>query len=104
MQDRSECPAQQVSEKDRTLSGLLRQARIFEALDAQLQGHLSSGLRGQLRVACVRDRTLVLAANTPAWASRARLESAQILEAMRPLWPGELSSCQVVVAPSTAER
>ena len=81
------------------LSRLLRAQRLFEALDREIQPALSEICRNQLRVACVEGDTLVLAAPSSAWASRARMEAKEALAAARKLWPGELKQVRVIVAP-----
>lgn len=81
------------------LKRLLRAERLFAALDAQIQPHLSELARGQLRVACVQDETLVLAAQSSAWATRARLEAPTALTAAQQLWPAPISKVRVIVAP-----
>ena len=81
------------------LNRLLRAERQFAALDAQIQLHLSDLARGQLRVACVQDGTLVLAAQSSAWATRARLEAQAALAAAQQLWPAPIYKVQVIVAP-----
>lgn len=81
------------------LARTLRAQSLFEALDRKLRPAFSSGCREQVQVACVRDDTLVLAATSPAWASRARLEAPGILEAARRIWPGTLKGVQVIVVP-----
>ncbi|TVQ34615.1 MAG: DUF721 domain-containing protein [Wenzhouxiangella sp.] len=92
-----------VSAGHRGLAGLLRRARAFEALDARLQPLLPENARGQIRVACVEGETLVLAATSPAWSSRARLEAPRLLEAAADLWPTELRSTRVIVTPLNLE-
>ncbi len=85
------------------LAGLIRAQRLFEALDGAIQPGLSEPLRRHLRVACVDQGTLVLAAQSSAWASRARLEAAAALDAARALWPGPIRQVKVIVAPWHAE-
>jgi hypothetical protein len=87
----------------RPLARLLRAQRLFEALDEEIQPALSEACRNRLRVACVEGETLILAAPSSAWASRARLEAATALTAARKLWPGELRQVRVIVAPWNVE-
>lgn len=103
MNDRSERPLHDIQNDDSTLSGLLRRAHSFQALDQQLQRQLPEAMRGHVHVACVRDQTLVLAAESAAWATRARLEADRWLTQIKPLWPTPLSSCQVVVGPKNKD-
>jgi hypothetical protein len=82
---------------DRTLSTLLRAGRMFDELDRRLQPVLSETLRGKVQVACVDGDYLVLAADSPAWATRARLEAPVLLEAAREIWPRDLNHWRVIV-------
>ena len=81
------------------LARVLRAQRLFEALDREIQPSLSDLCRNQVRVACVEGETLVLAARSSAWASRARMEQVAALSAARKVWPGELKQVRVIVAP-----
>lgn len=100
-------PLKRTAEKDlseildahRPMARLLRAQRLFEALDREIQPALSDLCRGRLRVACVDDETLVLAAPSSAWASRARMEANTALSAARQVWPGKLTQVRVIVAP-----
>lgn len=89
-----------VSSGHRGLAGLLRQARAFDALDARLQPLLPENARGKIRVACIEGETLVLAATSPTWSSRARLEAPTLLEAAASLWPTPLKNTRVIVVPN----
>ncbi|NDY96679.1 DciA family protein [Wenzhouxiangella limi] len=80
------------------LQRLVRAQRVFEALDAKIQPALSQAVRGRIRVACVDGETLVLAADSPVWASRARLEADHALEIARTVWPEALTKVRVIVA------
>ncbi|MFP4207179.1 MAG: DciA family protein [Wenzhouxiangella sp.] len=81
------------------LQRLLRAERAFEALDARIQPLLPDTARGHIRIACVDQSVLVIAAASSTWASRARLEAGRILEAAQALWPEELCSTKVIVSP-----
>lgn len=87
---------------DRSAGGLqqaLRRAETYLALNARLAPELPDGLRDHLRVACVEDEMLVLAAGSPAWATQARFHQARLLEVARELWPQPLRGVRVIVAP-----
>ncbi len=86
------------------LARTLRLQRLFEALDGEVQPALTGSCRGHVRVACVDSGTLVLAADSPAWASRGRLEAAAVLDAARAVWPEALKRVQVIVAPPPEQR
>lgn len=94
---RPEASAQDIAEEDRQLSALMRAARAFEALDQRIQAVLSDASRGRIHVACVSDGQLVLAADSSAWATRARLEADTCLEAAREVWPSDIGSVKVIV-------
>ena len=97
---RPEFSAQSIAGKDRQLSTLMRAAQAFQALDQHIQPILSDRARGRVRVACVDQDQLVLAAQSPTWASLARLEAEACLEAARAVWPREIKSVKVVVVHS----
>jgi hypothetical protein len=99
---RPESSAQDIAGKDRQLATLMRAAQAFEALDRRVQAVLSDTSRGRVRVACVNQGELVLAAESPAWATRARLEAACCLEAAREVWPQAIRSVKVIVQQSPA--
>ena len=81
------------------LSRTLRAQRSFEALDRQVRPALSVAAREQVSVACVEGDTLVLAARSSVWASRARLESSAALQAAGAVWPQALTRVRVIVVP-----
>lgn len=99
MESAAEKPLSDLVSSARPLERVLRAQRQFEALDHAIQSGLSETIRGRLRVACVDQDTLVLAAQSSAWASRARLEANAVLAAARVLWPAPLRQVRVIVAP-----
>jgi len=80
------------------VAALAKQAGKLEALDRALRQTLSSPLREQVRFANFRGDRLVFLASSPAWASRLRLQQAQILAAARAIG-ANASSVTVKVAP-----
>jgi hypothetical protein len=80
------------------VAALAKKAARLEALDRALRQTLSSPLREQVRFASLRDDRLVFLASSPAWASRLRLQQAQILAAARAIGT-HASSVIVKVAP-----
>ena len=99
MERRAEKSLTAVVETTDPLQRLLRAQRIFDALDQKIQPVLSDATRGNVFVARVHGSTLVLAARSPAWASRARLEAQSALQAARTVWPEALDNVQVIVSP-----
>lgn len=83
---------------DGRLSALIRASRMFDELDRRLQPQLPESLRGKVQVACVDEDVLVIAAASSAWASRARLEAPNMLEAAREIWPQDLRNWRVIVS------
>jgi hypothetical protein len=77
---------------------LAKKAGKLEALDRALRQTLPSPLREQVRFANIRDDRLVFLASSPAWASRLRLQQAQILAAARAIG-ANAGSVTVKVAP-----
>jgi hypothetical protein len=80
------------------VAALAKQAGKLEALDRALRQTLPSPLREQVRFANLRNDRLVFLASSPAWASRLRLQQAQILAAARAIG-ANASSVTVKVAP-----
>lgn len=80
------------------VAALAQKAGKLEALDRALRQTLPSPLREQVRFANFRDDRLVFLASSPAWASRLRLQQAQILAAARAIG-ANASSVTVKVAP-----
>lgn len=97
MESRSEKDLASIVGNNRELSTLLRAGRMFDELDRRLQPMLPESLRGKVQVACVDEDVLVLAAESSAWGSRARLHASELLEAARQIWPNELTSWRVIV-------
>ena len=80
------------------VAALAKKAGKLEALDRALRQTLPSPLREQVRFANLRDDRLVFLASSPAWASRLRLQQAQILAAARAIG-ANAGSVTVKVAP-----
>jgi hypothetical protein len=62
------------------LAALVEQARRLEAWDRRLRAILPPRLANECRLANVRKRQLVFLAQSPAWASKLRLLSRQLLD------------------------
>lgn len=80
------------------VAALAKKAAKLEALDRALRQMLPPLLREQVRFANFRDDRLIFLASSPAWASRLRLQQAQILAAARAIG-ANAGSVTVKVAP-----
>lgn len=100
MEEKSEKSLEQVAGADRRLDTLLKAGRLFDALDQHIQPVLPEAARGRIQVACVEDDCLVLAAASPAWASRARLLAQTILNEANRHLPEALKRTRVIVVES----
>src|SRR5690625_7866896 len=58
---------------------LLATAHALNRMDARLRKALPDSLRSHIGLDCLEDNTLVLAATSPDWASRARLITSDLL-------------------------
>lgn len=94
---------EQITGRHRGLGRLLERARDFDRLDREIQAQLPDSMRGRIRVACIEDDCLVLAAAGPAWASRARLMADELLNETNRHLPKPLSRTRVVVVPTMTE-
>jgi len=61
-------------------SGLIAQARLLMALEQQLRRVLPAQLQAHCRLLAVNGQTLVLAADSPAWAVRLRFHTYQLVK------------------------
>lgn len=88
---------------DAGLHALTTRARQLERLDGEVR-RLLPELGGHCRVANVRRGTLVLQADSPAWASRLRYQTRSLLGQLQHRGYANLNAVQVRIAPATAER
>ncbi|QOC23204.1 DUF721 domain-containing protein [Wenzhouxiangella sp. AB-CW3] len=102
MEDKPERNLEQVASADRRLQKLIEAGRLFDRLDRLVQPTLPEPARGHIRVACIEGRCLVLAAGSPAWASRARLLADSVLETVNRQLPEPLEQTRVIVVESMA--
>lgn len=89
-----------VAAGDSGLHQLLQAARFFDRLDEQIQPCLPEQMRGMIRIACVEGDCLVIAADSPAWASRARLLADELLNEANRHLDKPLARTRVTVVPS----
>ncbi|MCP4041693.1 MAG: DUF721 domain-containing protein [Gammaproteobacteria bacterium] len=79
---------------------LVRQAGYLEQVNRSLQIYLEPALRGHCIVANIRKETLVLQADSPAWASRLRFLGPSILQNLSRNFGWEnVSRTKVIVRP-----
>lgn len=88
-----------VSESHDGLGRLLATARALDRLDASLRQVLPGSMRDHIGLACIEDKTLVLAATSPAWASRARLMAEDLLKEANRQLDERLEGTRVIVVP-----
>ena len=72
------------------LRHLLHRAQAFERLHQLAAADLPEELARHTRLACIRDDTLIIAADSAAWATRARLLGDLWLAAVQQYWPGSI--------------
>ncbi|RFF28749.1 MULTISPECIES: DciA family protein [unclassified Wenzhouxiangella] len=96
---RSERAVTDVSEGHDGLSRLLSTARALDQLDASLRQVLPGSMREHIGLACIEGNTLVLAATSPAWASRARLMADDLLREANRQLDERLEETRVIVVP-----
>lgn len=75
-------PLLNVAAGDAHLGRILRKAQHLLALEAQVSAALPPEFAGQVKVADLRDGTLVLGAATPAVAARLRYAGPDVLKAL----------------------
>jgi len=96
---RNEREAMHISEGHEGLSRLLATARALDRLDASLRQVLPGSMRENIGLACIEGKTLVLAATSPAWASRARLMADDLLREANRQLDERLEGTRVIVVP-----
>ncbi len=99
MEKKSEKSLDDIAGNSQRLVNLLNAGRLFDELDRLVQPLLPEQARGQIQVACVEDDYLVLAAASPAWASRARLLADTLLNEVNRHLDQPLRRTRVIVAP-----
>ena len=85
--------------KNASLGGLLRRASLLAQLENRIAGALHADLAEHMRVANVRDGRLVLLASSPAWATRLRMHSRQVLDILHAAGLTEVDRVEVRVVP-----
>lgn len=83
-------------------ASLLKRARAQMALEAQVRELLPAPLSEHCRLLAVRDETLVLAADSPVWASRLRFHAPLLVKQLSRLRGVNLRTIRVRVRPPEA--
>jgi len=96
---RHEREISEVSDSHDGLGRLLATARALDRLDATLRQVLPGSMREHIGLACIEGKTLVLAATSPAWASRARLMADDLLKEANRQMDERLEGTRVIVVP-----
>jgi len=95
----SEILTGQGGSKEASLGGLLRRASLLAQLQNRLAGALHPDLAANMRVANVRDGRLVVLSPSPAWASRLRMHSRQLLDLVHDAGLTSVDRVEVRVVP-----
>ena len=87
------------------LRQLLRQAAVHQKLDLQVKCLLEEPLNGHIQLAVIREGSLILVADSPAWAAKLRYQVPQLLRQItgNPVFP-DIRTIRVKVATSAASR
>ncbi len=87
------------------IGGLLQKARALESLSERLRNALPETLRGNWAVGRLDGKTLVLVAESPAWATRLRYSRMVILQATREITGiNEITELKIRITPPTRKR
>lgn len=90
---------------DSELSKLAASVNKIQSYDQVLDSVLDETLRAHLRVANIRDNELILLADSPAWATRARLVLPRILESIIEARPeAHLTGVKIITRPARADE
>jgi hypothetical protein len=88
-----------LSDPGSPLGGTLEHAGVLLKVQQLLSGSVDPSLRDRFQVANVRHHRLILLAPSAAWATRLRMETPRLLEALHRAGFAELSDIEIRVAP-----
>jgi hypothetical protein len=88
-----------LSDPGSALGGTLEHAAMLLKMQQLLSGAVEPSLADRLQVANVRHHRLILLAPSAAWATRLRMETPRLLEALHQAGFAELSDIEIRVAP-----
>jgi hypothetical protein len=98
----SEILSGQGSTNDSSLGNLLQHAGRLTQLQQLLAAALDPALAAHFQVANLKQNRVVLLASSPAWATRLRMQAADVLAILRRSGHPEVVEVEVRVAPLTA--
>ena len=81
------------------LSQLVRRAREAGELDARVRALLPEELAAHVTGAALHEDTVVVLADSAAWASRIRFHAPELVERLAPRYDGVISRVRVKVRP-----
>lgn len=88
-----------LSDKHSSLGAVLNRARLLLQLQQLLAGSMEPSLASQFQVANIRQNRLILLAPSASWATRLRMATAELLEALHQAGFTELREIDIRVAP-----
>ena len=92
-----------VTDKSGRLCELINHAKKLEAISVLLRNHISPELADQFQVAAIRQNRLTLITPNAMWATRFRMQSSQILEALKSSTWSHLRHVDIRIAPLKIE-
>lgn len=101
--DLSEILSGQGTAANSNLGSLLEHAALLRQLQQLLAASLDPGLAAHFQVANIHQDRLVLLASSPAWATRLRMQAADVLTILQRRGYPELDEVEVRVAPLTEQ-
>ena len=96
-------PAEILADPATSFGGLLQRANLLLRLEQRLGGLLEPSLAERFRVANLRENHLILVVPSAAWATRLRMETPRLLDALRRSGYADLAAIDVRVAPLREE-
>lgn len=86
------------------LSGLARKAHLLAQIDQLIDAILPLDIRPHVQVANVRERTLILLTDSPAWNTKVRFLSHTLLTELNALCNSNLSRIHTLTRPVSIQR
>lgn len=92
-----------IADKNNSLSELIHHAKKLESITVLLRNHVSPDLANQFQVAAIRQDRLTLITPSAVWATRFRMHSSQILDALKSSTWSHLRYVDIRIAPLKVE-